>query len=189
MKPGRCVTRQRGVALAVGLIFLVILTVVGLAGMRMTTQQTLQAANYQFKTLTFQGSEGGIRNVMAEVRGLIPPPAYVDVNDPLQNILVRAISATVPVDLESVDVPMTNPATDNPLSEPRINQPVVSPRARVGAVVYSDNPDGSGAPLVNYSLGGNVAAYRFTIRSVSRVPNTNARSDHQQGMERIGPRP
>lgn len=167
----RCLapTAQRGVALAVGLIFLVIVTIMGLAAIRVTSSQTLQAANYQFKTVTFQGAESAIRRVMVEVRGEIPAPTG-------PNILVAAVNAT------------------NPAGSPTRTVDIVPPYLTSGAVtstavLTSDNPDGSGPPLENYSLKGDTTAYRFTIRATSTVRNTNATSDHQQGLARIAPRP
>lgn len=170
-------TAQRGVALAVGLIFLVIVTIMGLAAIRVTSSQTLQAANYQFKTVTFQGAESAIRRVMAEVRGEIPAAAG-------PNILVSAVNAT-----------NTNPLSPTNLEGiPIRTVDVVPPYLTAGAVtsnalLTSDNPDGSGPPLENFSLKGDTTAYRFTIRATSTVRNTNATSDHQQGLARIAPRP
>ena len=163
---------QRGVALAVGLIFLFIVTLVGLAAMRVTTSQTLQAASYQFKTITFQGSEGGIRTVMGEILGDIPAPASAP------NILVQALNAEQADPAASAGPPQRSPdlSTDGRT-------------VNTTAVMTSDNPNGDGPPLENYSLSGSVAAYRFSIRSRSDIPNTSARSDHQQGVVRIGPKP
>lgn len=159
---------QRGVALAVGLIFLIIVTLVGLAAMRITSSQTLQAANYQFKTITFQGAEGGIRTIMGEIGGeIVPNPV------PATNILVQAINAAQP--------------TDRPTRSPEYSSG--SRRVNTAATLTSDNPDGGGPPLANFSLSGQVAAYRFSIRSNSNVPNTSAVSDHQQGVFRLGPKP
>ncbi|TDU30789.1 PilX-like prepilin protein [Panacagrimonas perspica] len=163
-------TAQRGVALAVGLIFLVIITIMGLAAIRVTSSQTLQAANYQFKTVTFQGAESAIRRVMAEVRGEVAAPAGET------NILVAAVNAT---DLAG---------------RPTRSVDIVPPYLTAGAVtsvafLTSDNPDGSGPPLENFSLKGDTTAYRFTIRATSTLRNTNAASDHQQGLARIAPRP
>lgn len=158
---------QRGVALAVGMIFLVVVTLIGLAAMRVTTSQTLQAANYQFKAVTFQGSEGGIRTIMGEIRGDIPAA------DPTSSILVEAINAQT-------------------VAEQPIRTPDLSTGGRTvntSATLTSDNPNGDGLPLANFSLSGSVAAYRFSIRSTSDIPNTGARSDHQQGVVRLGPKP
>lgn len=160
---------QRGVALAVGLIFLVILTVIGLAAIRVTSSQTLQANNYQFKTLTFQAAESGIRRVMAEIRGEIPGPAGAD------NILVTAINATAlsGVPTRTVDVVPPNLSAGS---------------MTVSATLTSDNPDGNGPPLENFSIGKDSSVYRFTIRSNSTLNNTGAVSDHQQGVARVAPK-
>jgi len=178
MKRCRAPVAQRGVALAVGLIFLIIVTIMGLAAIRVTSSQTLQAANYQFKTVTFQGAESAIRRVMAEVRGEVIAPS----GEP--NILVAAINA---------DNASPRSAT-NLTGRPARTVNIVPPYLTAGAVtsdalVTSDNPDGSGPPLENFSLKGDTTAYRFTIRATSTLRNTSAISDHQQGIARIAPKP
>ena len=167
---------QRGVALAVGLIFLIIVTIMGLAAIRVTSSQTLQAANYQFKTVTFQGAESAIRRVMAEVRGeMVAPVGQI-------NILVAAVNATNPTTGTNV-----SPVRTVDIVPPHLSSTPDALTSR--AVLTSDNPDGSGPPLENFSLKGDTTAYRFTIRATSTVRNTSATSDHQQGLARIAPRP
>lgn len=177
MNPDLLPSRQHGVALAVGLIFLLVLTVIGLAAMRVSTSQTLQAASYQFSTISFQAAESAISAIMGEIRGdidpatLDPPPV-----SPFGNILVDAINATQP------DQRPVRPTDQTELS--------AGPRTvNTAATVTSDNPDGSGPPLAGFSIGGSVSAYRFSVRSIASVPNTAARADHQQGLVRLGPSP
>lgn len=154
--------QQRGAALAVGLFFLLILTIVGLTAVRMTTQQGRMAASYQFQNTTFQGAESALRGVVAEVRGEIAPPAAATIN-----LLVEAIS-TPPGDA----VPTRSFGVGNEISGD-------------AAVTYR----GQG-PAPGYSLGagaGSIVAHRFEINGQSTMTNTSAQAEHLQGIERIGP--
>lgn len=53
--------RQRGVALAVALILLLVVTIIGLAGMRGTILQERMSANMYDRSLAFQRAEAGLR--------------------------------------------------------------------------------------------------------------------------------
>ncbi len=153
---------QRGAALAVGLFFLLILTIVGLTAVRMTTQQGRMAANYQFQSTTFQGAESAIRGVVAEVRGEIAAPAVATTN-----LLV-----------ESISTPPGNTAPTRSFN-------VGNETNGTAAVTYR----GQG-PAPGYSLGagaGSIVAHRFEINGQSVMTNTNSQAEHLQGIERIGP--
>ncbi len=64
--------RQRGAALAVSLILLVVITIIGLASIRGTNMQERMSANMYDRNLAFQAAETGLRT--AEAR-LTPPLA------------------------------------------------------------------------------------------------------------------
>ena len=102
------ISQQRGATLMVDLMFLLILTIVGLAAVRSTTQQTRMAANMQFQGAAFQGAEAAIRLVVGELRGQIPPPAGANLlqdainnqtgaNPPTRSPSLGDISATATV--------------------------------------------------------------------------------------------
>jgi len=55
--------KQQGVALAVSLIFLVLITIIGVSSIRGTTMNELMAANNQQKSMTFQVAESVIEGV------------------------------------------------------------------------------------------------------------------------------
>lgn len=58
---GRRVKTQRGVALIVSLILLIIITVIGLAAIRNTTLQEKMASNLQDRQIALQNSEAALR--------------------------------------------------------------------------------------------------------------------------------
>lgn len=150
-------SKQQGAALAVGLFFLLILTIIGLTAVRSTTQQARMAASYQFQTVAFQGAESVIRRVLSEVRGDIPRP----------------VTATMNLIDDAIDGVGVDPTRSH------VGSPGVTSFA---TVTYR-----TGGTTEDYSLGGKIAPQRFSIRAVTAVTNTNAQAEHEQGIERIGP--
>lgn len=57
----RPVSTQKGIALAVSLILLVVVTLLGIAGVRATTMQQRMATNFFDRGLAFQNAEAGLR--------------------------------------------------------------------------------------------------------------------------------
>lgn len=53
--------RQKGIALFVSLIFLLLLTIVGIAGMKSATLQEKMSGNARLKNESFQAAEAGLR--------------------------------------------------------------------------------------------------------------------------------
>lgn len=59
--------RQRGFALVVGLIFLLVLTILGVTALRTTTLEERMAGNLQKRTLAFQDAESAIVQFLRNV--------------------------------------------------------------------------------------------------------------------------
>ncbi len=103
--------QQQGVALAVSLIFLVLITIIGVTSIRSTTMNELMAANSQQKSTTFQIAESVIEGVWdtgyilkKTPAQLVDPPADVldkDLNDvPFNNMFdVPANGTTAAIDV------------------------------------------------------------------------------------------
>lgn len=66
--------RQRGVALIVALILLVVMTLVGLAGMRTVTLQEKMTASTFDRSLAFQAAESALREAEAVVEAATAHP-------------------------------------------------------------------------------------------------------------------
>ncbi len=64
---------QRGVALVVALILLVVLTLVGLAAVRGTIMQQKMTSNFSDRQIAFQVGEAGLRQAQIVVQGLATP--------------------------------------------------------------------------------------------------------------------
>lgn len=68
-------SRQRGVALAVVLILLLVMTLLGLAAMRGTLMEERMSANLLDRSLAFQATEAALREGEALAATKPPPPA------------------------------------------------------------------------------------------------------------------
>ncbi len=77
--------KQQGVALAVSLIFLVLITIIGVTSIRGTTMNELMAANSQQKSMTFQVAESVIEGVWDTGYILRKTPA--DLTDPPADVI------------------------------------------------------------------------------------------------------
>lgn len=60
-------SRQTGIVLVVGLVFLLVLTIIGVASLRTTTLEQRMAGNMQQRTLAFQDAETKIAMLIGEV--------------------------------------------------------------------------------------------------------------------------
>lgn len=100
-------THQRGVALVMSLIFLVVLTIIGITSMRNTTLQERMAGAMRDQGLAFQAAEAALREGEDYVRALSKPIALNDPNNglyhwqnhpapDLENVNWRTVSTTQP---------------------------------------------------------------------------------------------
>ncbi len=82
MKPARPMTasRQRGIALVVTLLLLLIVTLLGLAAMRGTLLQERLAANAMARAFAFQAAEAVLREAEGDAEDRPEPPAAGCVN-------------------------------------------------------------------------------------------------------------
>ncbi|HZF32013.1 MAG TPA: pilus assembly protein [Gammaproteobacteria bacterium] len=65
--------RERGAALIVALVLLLLMTVLGVTAMRTTTLQERMAGNLRDSNLAFQAAEAGLRGGEQLLEGAIPP--------------------------------------------------------------------------------------------------------------------
>lgn len=154
----------------VALMMLLILTLVGLAAVRSTTQQLRMSANTQNQADAFQSADGIIRKVMAEVRGQVTPPPYVPAGS---NLLIDAISAP---QLRCHPNPASAPAEC--AADPATGT------TRSSTISYAGQYASPGSSLGVGS--GGLVAHRFRIDAMGRGAS-GASSLQEQGMERIGP--
>lgn len=113
---------QRGVALVVALVLLVVLTLVGLAAVRGTIMQQKMTSNFRDRQIAFQVGEAGLRQAQIVVQGLTTP------------ISAAALPATIRnCSPASGNVCLANPLTSLPATSPLI-QTVTSTTFNVGSL-------------------------------------------------------
>lgn len=109
---------QRGAVLYVALIMLLLLALIGIAGMQVAGMQEKMASNYRAVNRSFQNTEGAVRNVETAVEGLadrtdLPTGSLVDSNaisydcddqfDPVQWGRSQALTSTPTVHVRRID--------------------------------------------------------------------------------------
>jgi type IV pilus assembly protein PilX len=79
MTRGRNLRRQKGAALIVSLVLMVVLTALGISAMNMSTLELTMAGNTQSAQLAFQAAETGIDRAMAGNVTTVAPTTYTDI--------------------------------------------------------------------------------------------------------------
>jgi type IV pilus assembly protein PilX len=70
------VSRERGAALVIALLMLLVMTVLGIAAMQVTRLEERMAGNSRDINLAFQGAEAGLRDSEERLRTLTSRPSY-----------------------------------------------------------------------------------------------------------------
>ena len=71
-------TLQKGAVLAISLMFLVVLTLVGIVGMKGSIMELLMAGNNQYQTQAFTRAENTIRVAELIAANLVPQATYIE---------------------------------------------------------------------------------------------------------------
>ncbi|TXH04945.1 MAG: hypothetical protein E6R07_06125 [Nevskiaceae bacterium] len=157
---------QQGIALVVGLILLLIITLLGITAIRSTTQQERMASNAQQQTVVFQTAEEAIRLMMNELRGLVPIPTGCTARP----LLVAALQPTSPVTAcETSRSPTTS----------------ASGSSATAVISYANSNSATAAG----NSAGTYVCYNFNITSTATQTGTNGWDQHIQGVCRLGPAP
>jgi len=158
--------QQQGVALIVGLMLLLVLTIISLSALKNTTRQQLMTTNSELSIRTFAAAESAIRDVFNEVRFLRAPPGADGY------VLTEAISAA-----ENGTAP---PAREiNNLDELTVTS----------NLVYLGTSPAPGNSL-NIGTGQGFVLHRFVINgqaTLGEATDPLSRSWHQQGLAQLGP--
>jgi type IV pilus assembly protein PilX len=139
---------QRGVALVVALVLLVVLTLVGLAAVRGTIMQQKMTSNFTDRQIAFQVGEAGMRQAQLVVQGLVTP------------IAVAALPANIrDCSPAGGHVCLANPLTDTGLPAADIQS--------LPATVWSAGILAAGQPKYVIEYMGNFKAPTPTVTQLS----------------------
>lgn len=194
MKSPQLAAQQNGVALIVGLVILLVLTIIGIAAIKGSTQQERMASNFQQQSQTFQTAESSIRLVMGHLAPApLPSPAPVMPPRPRVDLSLSP-GITYNTDILSIAragsawtaATATPPATGSGIV--RLNSSAVAADGTGfnGAVnfYYTGGP---GARVSGYDLN-KYSAFSYEINAMATQPATGARSNNIQGIYKIVPK-
>ena len=158
--------QQQGSALIIALVFLLIMTLLGVATMRGTRQQEIMARNTRDLNLAFQAAEAGLRTCLREVE---QPPAPANPNPNPASLIARQpdnVNGNFWVNYfqqnpSFYNTGTTNPPTTPPLALAEVNQqPSCVIENRAGTTDFQ-----SACLLVNRFC------YRITARGIGGTNN------------------
>ncbi len=158
--------RQQGVALIVGLMLLLILTVISLSALKNTTRQQLMTTNSELSIRTFAAAESAIRDVFNEVRFMRAAPDGEDY------VLTEAIAAA-----------------SNGTAPPARQINNIDELTITSNLVYLGTSPAPGNSL-NVGAGQGFVLHRFLINGQATLGEADdplSRSWHQQGLAQLGP--
>lgn len=144
-------SKQQGVALFVSLIFLLLLTLIGLSSMKSATMQEKMAGNTRFKTISFQYAEAGLREGEGYVAALDNAPALAACSTCSGNSCQTPVFKNVSAGPGNAVCGAWKTASD-------------------GNSLYQIQKIGTSSAAINVDLGESVTLYRIT--AVATVANT-----------------
>lgn len=156
--PARFRRQQRGAALAIGLILLLVLTILAISGMSTATLELRMAGNKQFQERAFEAAEVGIERAM---------------NSGIYNTSVPTLCPGNGCPLNNNNVP--NTAVDE-ADQDRFEY----------AMEFDVNTGPTAIPGGGYSLGTGLQAYHFVVESTGESVR-EAGSENVQSFYIVGP--
>jgi type IV pilus assembly protein PilX len=166
----RAPLQQRGAALVVGLLLLLVLTILAISGMTTATLELQMAGNEQYQERSFQAADAGIERAIAagEFSTAVPIGTWDTSGDdpvPVRGTGEDGCTQTVP----------SGGGT-----------PTNSDDCYEYFVRFDDEAGVTSIPGGGYSLGTGFEAYHFEIQSFG-TSGRGAESDHVQSIYVVGP--
>lgn len=151
---------QRGAALVVALIILLILTILGVTAMQTTTMEEKMAGNARDRDLAFQAAEAALRDGEAFVEGQATTAAFNGTNG-LYSETDAEPDWTSSASWGSSDSRAYNGTIEGVSSQPRYY-------IKILAVVSAPRT----SMVLPPNVGGTVTIFRITARGVGSSPNS-----------------
>lgn len=158
-------TQQRGAALVVGLIMLLVLTLISLSALKNTQRQQRMTTNNEHQVQTFAAAEAAIRDFVNEVRYLREPP-------PGANYVLR----------EAID------AADDGTTRPQRALNSIDHMNVQATLQYLGTSAAPGSTL-NLGAGQGYVSHNFQINALAVLEPDDpiSQSFHTQGLSQLGP--
>lgn len=129
-QPNLTSKRQRGAVLLIALIMLLLLTIIGMAGMRDTNMQEKMAGNLRDQNLAFQAAEAGLRFAEQQAKGQYNSLNQLELVDNQPTVFIR--DAVYEGFTEGVYAEPTYTITKLPHPGPLDMQDIVNPQTTGG---------------------------------------------------------
>ncbi|HET7201965.1 MAG TPA: pilus assembly PilX N-terminal domain-containing protein [Steroidobacteraceae bacterium] len=158
---------QRGAALVVGLLLLLVVTILAVSGITTAMLEMQMAGNRQFQERAFQAAEAGIEQAMAS--------AIYNTNQTRGNY--DGIGTVNPEPIRGQGIPIADcPEPANASDEEQCEF----------FVRFDDQSGSTPVPGGGYSLGTGFEAYHFVVDSFGSAER-GAASSHEQSFYIVGP--
>ena len=154
--------RQKGVTLIVGLLFLALLSLLGLSGMGVSTLEERMAGNTQDRTLGFNAAEAALRDCESVLQGA-SLPAFDGSNGLYQPAALGATPVWKSIDWNA---PNTTRVHANPPAGV-----VAAPRCIIEELPAQPNTGGNNSLAAGRPLP-DAGIFRITARGVGAKPGT-----------------
>jgi type IV pilus assembly protein PilX len=161
--------RQRGAALVVGLILLLVLTLLAISGMGTAALELQMAGNEQYQERAFQAADAGVERAVTS-----------GIYNTTQRIGTYTATADGPVPTRGTGQEgcVQGEDEDGNLAD--------SPDCYEYFMRFDEESGTTAVPGGGYSLGTGFEAYHFIVESYG-VSNRGAASDHTQSFYVVGP--
>lgn len=160
MRANREIARtQRGAALVIGMILLLVLTVLGISGLVTAALELQMAGNAQYEEQAFQAAEAGIENVL------------VDPSLSTSWTLANMTNSSASTYAEQNSQAYVSGSTTEQFQT---------------STHYDTSAGGTTVPGGGFSLGTGLEAYHFTTESTGTAPR-GSRDAHVQSFYILGP--
>lgn len=171
--------KQRGATLIISMLFLLMLTVIGLSSMNSSKLEQRMAHNYQLNGYVFQGAESAIdgaigtatisfEKTVAGVTSTVKNPLYTDAT----NLFLTALNAGLG-DTTTVSAFDANPSGTD------LGTATISAQARI--VYQGEMPCPPGTSF------NTVRCARFDLTGTSSITGTGATATHRSGARYVMP--
>lgn len=187
-------SRERGMALLIALIVLIVVSILGVAAMRVALFQSRVSVNSQTENLAFQAAESGLNVALTQARNQINavPPILPSNPAHLFNLAANGQPQRVCQDPDGVTINVYPDGITNADGAPDFTAGSDCPalpgsNATVTTVVGLAPPDSGAGQLQAFDQKYGAGLILIQTRAYGAVPNTNVTSVHAQDWGMLGP--
>lgn len=184
--------KQRGIAMLVALVVLVVVSILGVTAMRIALFQNKVSINSQLSQHLFQGAETGLQGVSALMLSELVDGQH-PLADPLATLARAASGQVVRICIDGAGVPAAAGTANRTGPEEFDYEPCDSfdgNRLAVTGILAPPPPDVPAAvPIEGYDVNGNYMLQQVYSRSYAGIGGVRAQASHVQmwGVRGVNP--